>query len=82
MCPDLTEEEMRRALFGPAGDVASTDAAEGHNEAVVSSPSPRKPVAKRKASGSGSLKLVVTLPCASAMSLKARLSCLSMKRTL
>lgn len=60
MCPNLSEEEMRRALFGPAGAVSSP-APEEQDETLASAPSPCKPVANRKASGSAGPKVVVTL---------------------
>lgn len=61
MCPDISEEEMRRALFGPAGAVSSPAPAEEQDETLASAPSPRKPVAKRKASGSAGTNVEVTL---------------------
>ncbi|MCJ2374044.1 hypothetical protein [Pseudomonas sp. RGM 3321] len=63
MCPNLTEEEMRRALFGTARAAPSPASAKEQNETLPpAAPSPSKPIAKRKSSGSGIPKVVVTLP--------------------
>jgi hypothetical protein len=60
MCPDLTEEEMRRALFGSAGVASSLVPTEEKNEVLVPNPAAPKS-AKSKVSTSGSPKVVVIL---------------------
>ncbi|MFJ5240707.1 hypothetical protein ACIP86_28950 [Pseudomonas neuropathica] len=61
MCPNLSEEEMRQALFGSAEAVSSPVPTGGQEESFASAPSRRKPVAKQKVSGSVGPKVVVTL---------------------
>lgn len=58
MRTDLTEEEMRQALFGGSGVVVSTAP---QNAVQVSAPLTHVLVAKRKASRSSNSKMVVTL---------------------
>lgn len=62
MCPNLTEEEMRQALFGPASVAPSPNTGDEQTETLPpAAPSPCKPTSKRKSSGSGIPRLVVTL---------------------
>lgn len=61
MCPDLTEEEMRRALFGSAGVASSLVPKEDQNEALLPNPAAPKSAAKRKVPSSAGPKVVVTL---------------------
>lgn len=62
MTPDLSEEEMRRALFGdaePSPKVAAPSEQESVPEVVFVKPAP--PVAKKKVAKAFTLRLQVTL---------------------
>jgi hypothetical protein len=62
MTPDLTEEEMRRALFGAAAPVSPADVAVAHEpEPEVVFRKPVTPAAKKKATKAFTPRLRVTL---------------------